>query len=439
MVVEVAETATENESNMEQLAEALQQLRISRARTAVAEARAAEGARLRREAEARAAEAIALVDGTFFAKLEDIWGKETKVFANGELFRDLVRSSSQRPVRVRSNAYQETITHGFVETSEVVDSTTTTHNTVDRNTIWQKDIFGKKCGSAEVAHLLPAASNDASTFWSVAICVFGLHPSPLYPVSMKTIQKLVHGSRKDDKKNRINHNGLKHAACNKIRFNNKKTHFDTFPRLLIVPVMTLIDMKNWNGEGYNAIVLAGEFGDVSVDTVYTDIGMFNRGMDATQQDVDIARKSLEEFVLGLAYVLHHDKRDEDLSREVQEKLQELRRSAAWDGSEVFVPVHRKLDHSTTHVRLISFDDLDCPCGHPAPDPLLLGAKAAHNWTRQNNQGVFAEPLEESVDDLSAIAEAQFLEDRRQRWESKRESEIMQMVIDVVHTDDAICT
>jgi hypothetical protein len=44
-----------------------------------------------------------------------------------------------------------------------------------------------------------------------------------------------------------------------------------------------------------------------------------------------------------------------------------------------------------------------------------------------------------VDDLSAIAEAQFLEDRRQRWESKRESEIMQMVIDVVHTDDAIRT
>jgi hypothetical protein len=62
----------------------------------------------------------------------------------------------------------------------------------------------------------------------------------------------------------------------------------------------------------------------------------------------------------------------------------------------------------------------------APDPLLLGSKAAHNWTRQNSQGVLVvatEPLQASGDDLSALAEAQFLEDCRQFWESQRDSEI----------------
>jgi hypothetical protein len=92
--------------------------------------------------------------------------------------------------------------------------------------------------------------------------------------------------------------------------------------------------------------------------------------------------------------------------------------------------------------LIKFDDYNCTDGHPAPDPLLLGTKAALNWARRNDQGMLAaaEPLdvEGSEDDLSAAAEAQYLEDSQQFWAANRDSEIIQMVIDVGHTGDAIC-
>jgi hypothetical protein len=313
----------------------------------------------------------------------------------------------------------------------------TAHNMVAKKAIWNADIFGQDDATtaAKIAHLVSAAPRLASSFWSVAICVFGVSPDP--SVQMKTIQKLIHGSRNKGMTRRTVHTGLKHFVCNKIRLNNQKAHIDQNPHLLIMPVMTLSEMKEWNGTGYKAIVLAGDFHGVKAAAVYKDIGMLNEGEDATQDDVDKARESLEMLVLGLTYLLHYDNRDAKFD---SDELKKARKNFKWanNGKGVFVPqrgCHR--DASTLHVRLIKFDDYNCTDGHPAPDPLLLGTKAALNWARRNDQGMLA-AAEGSEDDLSAAAEAQYLEDRQQFWATNRDSEIIQMVIDVGHTEDAIC-
>jgi hypothetical protein len=465
--------ASESESNKDQLiAEALEKLRILGERVAKAEARAEEAeaqaeeekqSRLeaeaqaeeekqsRLEAEARANKAQkqaekekSLREGTFFAKLGDVWGKEPRPLRRADAYLSKIRRGpAQIPWSVRSDSYRLTRDCAIKEGSVVVDSPSTARNTVAKKAIWTADIFGRDDATtaAEIAHLVSAAPRLASSFWSVAICVFGVSPYPS-TIQMETIQKLIHGSRKKDTTSRTDHTGLKHFVCNKIRLNNQKAHYDQNPHLLIMPVMTLSDMKNWNGTGYNAIVLAGDFKGVKASAVYQDIGMLYEGEDATQDDVDKARESLETLVLGLTYSLHFDNRDEEFD---SDELKKARKNFKWanNGKGVFVPqrgLHR--DFSTMHVRLIKFDDYDCTDGHPAPDPLLLGTKAALNWARRNDQGMLAaaEPLdlEGSEDDLSAAAEAQYLEDRQQFWAANRESEIIQMVIDVGRTGDAIC-
>jgi hypothetical protein len=390
-------------------------------------------------------ESEALADGSFFAPLEHVWGKQGIVCTreNGVFFSHLRRDPTHLPkIRVRNNAYTLTTACANARTSIAADDGSSARSGVDRDAIWSKDIFGLKASGAQVAHLVPAAPDDASSYWSVAICVFGLDSDPLVqPSPMKTVQKLIHGSKGEDTR-RVNHTGLKHFVCNKIRLKLQETHFDTYARLLIVPVMTLADMKLWDGRKYNAIVLAQSSKDVSAATVYTDIGMTNRGRDATRHEVDTARDSLEHLILGFTYSLHFNNRDEELSDKTRNKIVKLRRTFGWalDGTRVLVPKRLDLDTSRTHVRLIQFDAFDCTNGHPAPDPLLLGAKAALNFAKQNNQGMFAaaDPLEleESRDELSLAAEAQYLEDRRQFLEEKRDREIMNLVINV-RTDSAI--
>jgi hypothetical protein len=315
-----------------------------------AEARAEEEKQLRLAAQLQAEKEKSLREGTFFAQLGDVWGREPRKFSRDSALLDKIRrDTAQIPRSVRSDSYRLTTDCAIKEGSVVVDSPSTTHNTVAKKAIWNADIFGQDDATtaAEIAHLVLAAPRLASSFWSVANCVFGVSPDP--SVQMKTIQKLIHGSRNKGMTRRTDHTGLKHFVCNKIRLNNQKAHYDQNPHLLIMPVMTLSEMKEWNGTGYKAIVLAGDFHGVKASAVYKDIGMLNEGEDATQDDVDKARESLETLVLGLTCSLHYDNRDEKFD---SDELKKTRKNFKWanNGKGVFVPqrgCHR--DASTMHV------------------------------------------------------------------------------------------
>ena len=60
---------------------------------------------------------------------------------------------------------------------------------------------------------------------------------------------MIHGSKK---KSRLRHTGIKHLVSNRIRLDNQARYLDNAPCILIVPVMSLEAMKNWNGDKYDA-------------------------------------------------------------------------------------------------------------------------------------------------------------------------------------------
>jgi hypothetical protein len=91
---------------------------------------------------------------------------------------------------------------------------------------------------------------------------------------------------------------------------------------------------------------------------------------------------------------------------------------------VKVPVAKnQQDDSQLKVRIVEFADVSDEQRHPAPDPLLLAVRAAATWSWRHNQRLkaAAEPQEEKddgEDELSILAEEQFLEWRRNLYRPK---------------------
>jgi hypothetical protein len=75
------------------------------------------------------------------------------------------------------------------------------------------------------------------------------------------VKKLIHGACEmvgNDIRNgnRIDGTGLKHFAYNKIYpLCGQATYFNGYPCLLIIPILELEQAMNWNGQGYEAVVM----------------------------------------------------------------------------------------------------------------------------------------------------------------------------------------
>jgi hypothetical protein len=226
-------------------------------------------------------------------------------------------------------------------------------------------------------------------------------------LSGEVVQKLIHGSKESPNGSRIAHTGAVHLVSNKIRLNKQAEHFDKNPRVLIVPILTVDQMKTWNGDAYDAIVLAGGYGDFSAIQVYCELLMYRDEMtDAMPHQVETARESLTAIVLGLMYSLHErtnsllrDLGDNEVSKRI---LRDFRANTTgpYQGLGIAVP-ESKSPTDQIRVCLIRFQDHSKSGGHPAPDPILLGVKSAVNWSRRHSQQMLAQDLEDDDDDESS--------------------------------------
>ena len=152
--------------------------------------------------------------------------------------------------------------------------------------------------------------------------------------------------------------------------------------------------------------------------------MTKRGEIASETEIETARKLLEDVILGIAYWLKHGSEafESNLDNDAAKlRLSEHRNAFKVMTAEgVVVPVApSEKELSLLKVRMIKFYDVSNTEHHPAPDPLLLAVKAATIWSRRHNQPlkVVTEPLdedecEEEEEELSVLAEVQFLERRR---------------------------
>jgi hypothetical protein len=245
---------------------------------------------------------------------------------------------------------------------------------------------------ADLARLVPASQALASVYFDMARCFLSLSDS----MAMDTVQKYIHGAIRSAGNLQIRRIGIKHMVTNRMRLRCNAEFLDRNPCLVMVPILTLDQIKNWNGTQYRAIVIAGAYngaeGRIEAAEVYTKIGMPESLKLASGDDMEIARDSLEKFVLGMAFSLHYRTPtwEAELSGQSREILKELRansESILTDG--VIIPKTFGSPGDTLRVGLVAFADLKTEGVHPPPDPMLLVVRAAVNWSWRNNQKLLA--------------------------------------------------
>ena len=387
-----------------------------------------------REEERKAAQealdkANAIKSGNYYTTIENVWGfAPSQDFDDPIVFSGLVRSilpgfTSRAKSLKNATRNEYCVTKDAAEDSEntvASKSPRSSNVSSEGQQIFATNIFGQtKQDHQHIAHLVPHSSDTATLYADAAIWVFGFGDI----VSFDTLRRSIHGSiEKNGGKRRIVCTGLKHFVSNKICFAGQAEYFDRKPCVLIVPVMSAWQMVNWNGEGYKALVMVGGWGDTDAATVCKVIDMDPPGDVATEPEIEEARKLLQRVVLGMAYWMKN--RSEAFGRQLpvdsalQKTLNDLRgHFTTVTGAGVKVPVAKSgQDNGPLKIRIVEFSDVRVEDGHPAPDPLLLAVRAAATWSWRNEQKLkaAAEPQEDE-DELSVLANEQFLEWRRNAW------------------------
>ncbi|KAG7345692.1 hypothetical protein IV203_033223 [Nitzschia inconspicua] len=421
---------------------------------------------------------IAFTSGKYYAYTANVW-KIVEVKRKGNEWQSFLRSVQKkdafecRYAETKSNIVKLTTNDPYTITRDgaenancaiprsitAASSSMPQSGTNARDVVWPKDIFGRKANQQEIAHLLPAGKSVSHKQWlNVAVAVLGIQKDADITVKKKAARGFIpkqtsqveltqeSGSNSDKRPNQQPKKpgtGVIHFVANKIRLHNQKNALDgnsdrKKPNLLIVPVMTLQGAKDWRGEGYSAICLAGypreSFLDVmEASSVYKDIGLSDNDLltvkhtrDAKPEEVSMACDFLRAAVLALQDMIASLSKDdlsycENPNENVNKKpLHEASEEAQKLFCKVPAPV-QKHDEAEKPVCLITFGDQKDADMHPAPDPLLLVLKAANIFGIMAGMKMLANASSDSDSDVSTgdiIEEEAFLEAREQALRPK---------------------
>jgi hypothetical protein len=387
------------------------------------------------EEERRRAEAdLKLASGNYYSTITEVWNVTSKAYDDKNVFDRLKRQSvphfytrSADTTTVGPDVYDLTRNAANAEDYDVaVNSSRSSGKTEDNEAIFPTDIFQNNLlPSDHLAHLVPYSKNHATLYVDVAIWALGLDEN----AGWQTLQKAIHGATKAS--HRAKHTGVKHFVANRVRLSGQWDYFDEKPYVFIIPVMSEEEMREWHGTGYRAIVMTAGTNLIRACDVCVAIRMTKEGPVASPREIEKARSLLEHVILGMAYWLKtiSPKIEANLDDDPRSKLQTLRGEFTTKaGQGVTVPLAiSDQDQSQVKVRIVTFSDHSSEAGHPAPDPLLLAAKAARNWSSLHEQPLkaAAEPRVEEweKDELYYLAEEEFLERRRNYWRPKTRDDL----------------
>ena len=243
----------------------------------------------------------------------------------------------------------------------------------------------------------------------VASMIFGVENA-----SFQMTQKLIHGSQPKSGQNIRKENlvGVKHFATNKLRLQGQKKHYDDSPNVLIIPILDLNAMKQWNGDGYDALFLIGfpidetERGDIILESTVVGTGFSTHGQEATRDEIEMARNVLDATVLALTFSINKMIVNKDQFNDAQREL--LNPLTPPIGESDIAKCPRKLSVENQRVQKVTFASLvdsGAVGGHPAPDPMLLAVKAANNWSAAQGRRLLAvaETEEDEMSERSLLA------------------------------------
>ena len=386
-------------------------------------------------------------DGRYFALIDQVFERDAKsnftrttTRTATKEFKEVCRSGSQlatkrlfrSDTKERVPAYSLTLDHA--KDSEASDAGTATRlsqtssqsrtssHLSKKDKIWLQSIFGSESEQrGDIAHLVPAAKEHAQTYWFVTHFLFGYEENR----SWGEIRRLIHGTNKktkNEKVRKIDNTGIKHAVPNKIVLAEQKTNFDQKPHVLIIPICTLKEAKDWNCESYEAIVLIDAF-DPQLDgslekkrnkelyaiTRRTDFGSRDCDTLASKEEVQTAYDLVKKYTHAIIGAQRHFAPQDLKETQIVKDL----------GNDEFEKQYREIklseDLDTLKVRKIKFAAHNEEGGHPAPDPILLATRAAVQLQRRQciTLAAAAEPDDDDdTDDLSALAMDNFLQNRR---------------------------
>jgi hypothetical protein len=338
-----------------------------------------------------------IIGGNYFSSLDNVW---TSALTN---FDETPVDLFDRPDSVIDELFNNDMTYYKTTLNVTDDMEAVTEQNKSRSTSSSLscnssllDIFGNK-NAAPKAHLMPASSKDASN-WNFIVSGTISNVARNMPHKMSMF---LNGSRNksdpsDPKTNRrVAHSGIKHFPTNIIRLSDQYYLYDKWPCVFIVPILSVEDIKNWDGAGYDAIVLADSCPFRSEADVYQEIratlGLEQLRDDeflATDDDIEICRNSLEQLILFLAKS-YMDMAEPDSAKNNKESPRD--EDVLWKKlKEKQVNVPKPCYRQGCRVRKTKFtarkgqhdENL-----HLAPDPMLLLSKTASNWLRKHELNI----------------------------------------------------
>jgi hypothetical protein len=206
--------------------------------------------------------------------------------------------------------------------------------------------------------------------------------------------------------------GIKNFTSNRILLADQAYYFDKYHCVLIIPIMDTKSVKNWEGKGYDAIVLASKFkradqvSQSPASEVYQRIDARTGPLlFATKSECEMARKLFKIMILCVCKSSEQTFPKNFLLSKNDKKMDDLKK--AFDKLNIFnpnlkevVPVP-KIKDWTEHmnVRKITFcaSHESKENQHPAPDPVLLLGKSTSNWLQLQDI-----PLLPTCDDDSSL-------------------------------------
>jgi hypothetical protein len=306
--------------------------------------------------------------GMFFSSIESICDVE-RVGVAASQFPNIQRDQAQG-----QRLYPNTANAQYLESCSEAISTTRSDATNTEQKFTSVDFLFNLEG--ERAHLIPNATICHVAYTKIAQAATGCVVDT-YAKRRKLLNGVSARSR------RMNDSGIKHSKYNKFHLFLRKQLLDsTPPALIIVPILTLSEIKDWNGTSYDAMVLpCGSRWKHSARSVLRNVRCC-----CDKTEIRIGIDLLCHFIKDIAESLID--RDQDILEDVHLGAGRLRdRSLVlWEKlvnelrgghASVEIPVLKNnLPWETVKVAKGTFD-LTASC---LPDPFLLAVKGAINYS-----------------------------------------------------------
>ena len=289
---------------------------------------------------------------------------------------------------------------------------------------------GRATEGTDKAHLLPKERGEALTWNYPAVAILGLE---MANVRHESTSKAILGSYKRQQQGEnetlVRFPGIRNLLCNIVRMTNQQSLFDQNSRVFIFPALDLDGMRDWQGTGYDAIVLC-EDGWIAGQIGMTRVSLSD-AKKATLQNLVDAMSTASLVCKFLAHSILQ--KSEAEVNQYQKSLAERQAHASFRKHRQVPELRGLLSNNFKPICKVSFEAHGSVNQrfHPAPDPMLLSFKSCDNVLRKFlgfRTIAGTEPLdldddisEEGLQNLQA-----YLEFQNQEETSFRHEEIMNM-------------